>query len=328
MTVLVEEAPHEARGRAMGSSMQLLATGPQASAQRALEQAAAMVADLEARWSRFLPTSEISQLNAAPAFTPVAVSAPTIELVARGVEAWRRTAGAFDPTMLLLTIDAGYDRSFEQLSGPTNPAERSELPSTTIVVDTGLAASSRCGEIMVDRKAGTVTLPADCGFDPGGLGKGLAADLIAEAMLGWGADGALVNLGGDLRCLGRAPSPGWWTVALPDESAADGRRQVQLVDGGVATSTCRRRRWTTATGQARHQTHHLIDPSLRGASTAAAHAVTVVAASACDAETVATALAAAESPSLEPRSLGGAAVLLTTSDGSTSGHNGIDRYLR
>lgn len=324
MTAFAEESLRELSGRAMGSSMQLLGIGAEPAIETALEHAAAMVADLEARWSRFVPTSEISQLNAAPAFTPVAVSAPTIELVARGIDAWRRTGGAFDPTMLRLMIDAGYDRSFEQLTRLTKPAERSNPPRTAIVVDTGLSEPSRCGEIVVDRIAGTVMFPNDCAFDPGGLGKGLAADLVAEAMLGWGADGALVNLGGDLRCTGRTPSPGWWTVALPDESAAANRRQIQLVEGGVATSTCRRRRWMTPSGQ----THHLVDPSLRRASTAAADSVTVIAAAACDAETIATALAATGSPPLESASLGGAAVLLTGSDGLTSGHNGIERYLR
>ena len=40
------------------------------------------------------------------------------------------------------------------------------------------------------------------GFDPGGIGKGLAADLVATAAVDLGADGAMVSLGGDLRVAG------------------------------------------------------------------------------------------------------------------------------
>ena len=75
------------------------------------DRAAARVADLEARWSRFLPDSEISRCNALSG-RPVCVSEETVRLVACAVSGWRLTDGRFDPTVLAALRDAGYDRDF------------------------------------------------------------------------------------------------------------------------------------------------------------------------------------------------------------------------
>src|SRR2546429_593200 len=75
-----------------------------------VSRALALVDGLEARWSRFLADSEVSRLNAA-AGQPVSVSADTIKLVSTAVDAWRLTAGRFDPTVLGDVVRAGYDRT-------------------------------------------------------------------------------------------------------------------------------------------------------------------------------------------------------------------------
>ena len=62
-----------------------------------IERARTRIDQLEGRWSRFLPESEISQLNDR-AGTPLAVSDDTVELITRAVEAWRFTGATFDPT--------------------------------------------------------------------------------------------------------------------------------------------------------------------------------------------------------------------------------------
>src|SRR5690242_3981796 len=79
-----------------------------------LVQARSRIDDLERRWSRFLPDSELSRLNRA-AGHPVAVDEETFSLIALAVHAWRETGGRFDPTVLDAVCAEGYDRSFEQL---------------------------------------------------------------------------------------------------------------------------------------------------------------------------------------------------------------------
>jgi thiamine biosynthesis lipoprotein len=199
------------------------------------------IEDLEARWSRFLPTSEISRLNAS-AETPVPVSPETYELIERALDAWRMTEGRFDPTVLGDVLRAGYVTSFEH------------LPTAAPTPTSGLRRGAE--HIELDATTGSVCLPAGVGFDPGGIGKGLAADLVVAELLAWGADGACVNLGGDLRVAGDAPE-GSWVVAIEHPWRPGPTARVYLRDGGVATSSRTRRRWATATGAA----HHLIDPT-------------------------------------------------------------------
>ena len=132
------------------------------------ELAADRVDELEARWSRFRPTSEVSAINQS-AGSAVAVSADTVELVTKAIAAWELTEGAFDPTVLPALEASGYDRSFETID-------------TSMPAPTGCDGQRTpgCAGIVVDLDRGTVLLPENVGFDPGGIGKGLAADLIAR----------------------------------------------------------------------------------------------------------------------------------------------------
>ena len=114
-----------------------------------------------------------------------------------------------------------------------------------------------CSAITWDDAACTVTLPAGVGFDPGGIGKGLAADIVTEELLAAGAAGALVSVGGDVRVRGESPSGPTWSLAI-DDASRDGVELLRLGlgDGAIATSSRLQRRWTTRAGEA----HHLIDP--------------------------------------------------------------------
>ena len=135
-------------------------------------------------------------------------------------------------------------------------------------------------EILVDVATGWIRLPRGTTLDPGGLGKGLAADIVVEQLIRDGATGALVEIGGDIRAAGTPPIGDAWTIAIAP--AIDDRqpRIVQLSEGGVATSTSRLRTWTHQ-GERRH---HLVDPrTLRPADTGAV-SCTVVAGSAAWAE--------------------------------------------
>jgi thiamine biosynthesis lipoprotein len=211
----------------------------------------------------------VSQLNRW-AGIPVAVSPDTVTLVEHAVVAWRLSGGAFDPTVLGALIRAGYDRSFERV-GASGSAGVSTL---------GLGAD----DIVIGREA--VTLPAGTGFDPGGIGKGLAADLVCTELLVAGADGVCVNLGGDVRVAGIGPTGGSWTVAVEHPDMDEPLASLGLADGAVATSTTLRRRWQVG-GQTRH---HLIDPQTGQPSTSDVTFATVVAGQAWTAEVLAKAV--------------------------------------
>jgi thiamine biosynthesis lipoprotein len=228
--------------------------------------------DLERLWSRFLEDSEVSEMNRR-AGQPVQVSAETAMLVERALDAWRLSAGSFDPTVLGAVVSAGYDRSFDLLATGGEPP--SFLPGPPPAGAAGIEIEGR-----------TVRLPSGAGFDPGGIGKGLAADLVAEEVIAGGAEGVCVNLGGDVRLSGAAPAGAAWTVAVEHPWSTAPIARLGLVDGAVATSTTLRRRWR-AGGVTRH---HLIDPLSGLPSDTDLNLATVVTARAWAAEVLAKAV--------------------------------------
>ncbi len=200
-----------------------------------LRQAADRLDHLERCWSRFMPSSDISRLNRS-AGLPVPVDHSTLLLVDRSVRGWRRTGGTFDPTV-------GVAMARLPVGGGSCHAESMAQPAPG------------CLDIHVDVGARTVRLPPGAVFDPGGIGKGLAADLIAEELVEGGASGALVNIGGDLRAVGEGPN-GSWTVAVERSVLDRSRDHVAVMElaggGGVATSTAHHRRWRGVADDSRH----------------------------------------------------------------------------
>ena len=247
----------------MGSDAHVIVEG---GCEQLADEARRRLFDLEQRWSRFIPDSEVDRLND-HAGQPVAVSAETVLLVERAVEAWRITGGAFDPTVLGDVIRAGYDRTFDELTGTPDPS--------TLMLG--------CTDIEIQDRE--IRLPAGTGFDAGGIGKGLAADIVAVEVMAAGADGVCINLGGDLRVVGTS-SDGTWTVAVEHPSFGDPIAHLGLEYGAVATSTTLKRRWV-AGGEERH---HLIDPQTGLPSTTDLTLATVIAGEAWIAEVLAKAV--------------------------------------
>jgi thiamine biosynthesis lipoprotein len=256
------------------------------------------LATLEARWSRFRADSELSRLNASGG-RPTVVHPHTTMLIERSVWSWLRTAGRFDPTVLDALESAGYTTAFDDLP------DCSPAPS-------GRPAPG-CDGIEVDRSLDMIRLPRGVRLDPGGIGKGLAADLVACALVDHGAAGALVSVGGDLRVAGRPPVGGW-ELEVDHHLAPPARLNLRV--GALATSSVLRRRWATDAGVA----HHVIDPRTGRPTDTTIVACSVVAGEAWWAEALATAVLVDGADSLSPDLASlldqHAGALLTSADGS------------
>lgn len=223
-------------------------------------EAQRMLERIERRWSRFLPGSDITRLNMAGG-RPVVVDPLTLTLLAAMAEAARVTEGRYDSTVLPILVAAGYGSSID------HPSLVTFLPATSLAVGGGSG-------VRFDAARMSATVPPGVALDPGGIGKGLAADLVVAELLAAGAGGALVDVGGDLACAGQPPSPTGWPVTVehpddPDEDVVT----FEVSAGGVATSSTRSRRWVHD-GAARH---HVIDPASGAMSETDLTAVTVVA---------------------------------------------------
>ncbi len=238
---------------------------------------------LEDCWSRFRPDSELNRLNAAAGLGPMPVSSDLLNLVLHMKHAWQLSGGLFDPTVLQAVRALGYDADFDEVVARD---ALTGVDEATLGTTPGMAA------VTFDPHAGTVSLPKRVGIDPGAIGKGLAADVVAAELMSAGAAGVLVNLGGDLTFEGVTSDGSPWTIAVQDERISPDRsdRTLRLLEfprqtrhAGVATSTTLKRRW------AQGRRHHVIDPRTGNMSASDLVQVTVAADRAWQAEITATA---------------------------------------
>jgi len=277
--------------RAMGTDVRLSVLGDPT----LLVGARRRVEELEARWSRFRPDSEVGRINRSTAHL-VAVDEETFHLVALAVRGWRDTDGRFDPTVHDALCAAGYDRSFEDLAPVAG--DGADVPG--------------CAGIRLDPRYDGVSVPAGVRLDLGGIGKGRAADLVAEDLVTAGARSAIADLGGDLRIAG-PPLDQPLVVEIDDpHGAGAAAATVRLREGALATSSTAGRRWTVD-GEVRH---HLIDPTSGRPATSGLASVTVLAADAAWAEVLAkAALVAGEAEGVALLERHGTPGLLVTDGG-------------
>lgn len=226
---------HDLEFPCFGSTVRLRIGHPDAGlAHDLLLRAKATAEDVHTTLSRFEPDSELSRLN-----TDTRTTVPASPLLRRFasavIKAGRLSDGLVDATVLDAVIAAGYDQHWQP--GASMSPARPPSPRSTAGWST----------VRVTRDA--IIRPPGVQLDSGGLGKGLAADLIAERFAPYGS--WLVDCGGDLRLGGTTGLVRPVEVKDPDdpELVVD---VLRLRAGGVATSGTTRRRWSGG--------HHLIDP--------------------------------------------------------------------
>lgn len=230
------------------------------------------IEQLEARWSRFIEDSELSLLNAAGG-SRTHVSRDTLVLIDAMRQAHDLTAGVYDPTFLFEVLATGYTASIEE---PARVSISIDLPCPGLSVH----------DAIVDQAGSTVRLPDGLALDAGGIGKGLAADLVVGELLAGGTAGALVSLGGDISAGGRPPDGEAWMVDVADPIGGSGAAtRLTVSGGGLATSSTVARR-SSRNGRSHH---HTIDPATRRPSETDIATVTVAADTGWRAEAHATA---------------------------------------
>ena len=241
----------------MASDLHILATD---ASPTQIDDVVAALDHLERCWSRFIPTSDISRINTMGGGR-LAVDDSTITLLAAMVDGVQITEGRFDPTVLPALVTHGYATSRVD-------------PSRSTLLSGHVSADASVSQLELDPVSGMVTVPEGLALDPGGIGKGLAADLAVARLIASGARGALVSIGGDLAMVGDPPDDAGWLVDVEHPEPTDGILcSLAVSGGGVATSSTRSRRWTLD-GIERH---HQIDPKTSMPSTTDLATVTIIA---------------------------------------------------
>ena len=269
--------------RAMGTDVELLLDAEDSSL---LTGAEAEFRRLETVFSRFLPDSQLSQLNEAGEGR---IGPELLEVIELAVEAREASGGRFDPTVHDAVVAAGYDRSFELIND--------DVPASAT------APARVGGAVAVDQAARHVAIEPGYRLDLGGIAKGWAADRVLAVLSNAGP--ALVNAGGDVAVAGRV-----WPIAV---EAGGAEITLGLEDGGVATSGRDRRAWLRD-GRAQH---HLIDPFTGFSAGGDVLTVTVATGSASEAEVLAKTLflAGDSQRALDEAELAGIPTVLVTSAG-------------
>jgi len=199
-------------------------------ADRCTEAAFAEIYKVDELMSRYKSDSQINKVNRDGSKRAVEVSDSVYEVLQRSVEISKLSDGAFDITVGPLVE---LFRSAEKKEAAPSKEEIAQ-------------AKSKVGyeKLKLDDHNKTVRLTVEgMQLDLGGIAKGYAVDKAIEAAQKAGAVGAMVDIGGDILCFGKAPKgKESWLIGLKNPSTssdAEGRDIVltlRLKDSAVATS--------------------------------------------------------------------------------------------
>jgi thiamine biosynthesis lipoprotein len=303
--------------RAMGSEIRLIIGDPEPGAdepdpERAARESREFIERYEQCLSRFRPESELSALNADP--RAVVPASPLLrDAVTAAVRAARATDGLVDPTLVDEIEAVGY---LESREGATPARLRDALLLAPARAPAHPSSDRRWAQIEVDEEVGVIRRPPGVRIDSGGIGKGLAADLLAERLSD--QQRFVVNCGGDLRVGGRRP--GRFEVLAQHPLTGEHDQRLWIEAGAIATSGLNVRVWRRENGR---YAHHLLDPETGEPAWTGLVGATALAPSGVEAETLSKA-ALLSGPAGARRLLAAHGGLIVHEDGEVEPVGGID----
>ena len=209
-----------------------------------LDGAIALCKEYESRFSRTIETSEIYQLNhRSPEEQTFQLSAETAELLDIALRCCEQSDGAFDIT--LEPLSRLWDFTGDSPAVP-NPAQIEE-------------AVAVCGYENLHLDGTTLTfLSPDTTIDLGGIAKGYIADRLKEYLTEAGIQSAIINLGGNVLCIGSRPDGTPFRIGLqkPFAKRSETFETTAIRDLSVVTSGIYERYFTIDD----RIYHHILDP--------------------------------------------------------------------
>jgi thiamine biosynthesis lipoprotein len=228
-----------------------------------LDEAWALAHRLERLWTRFDSSSDVQRLNWAEG-RPTEVDPLTVRLIDELKKANALSDGDFDPTLLPALLDVGYTASLADSTRVTTLPESARAP--------GNAA----GIVVSGTK---ITMPRGTTIDAGGMGKGLAGDLVCARARELGAYGVMTEFLGDIVVAGAAPDGVAWRLGIEDPFDTEKElAQVRISSGAIVTSSQRKRRFGST------DKHHLLNPTDASSAQTAVQTATVIAGTGAHAE--------------------------------------------
>ncbi|MBD3385681.1 hypothetical protein GF407_12250 [candidate division KSB1 bacterium] len=190
---------------AMATLFQIYVIHPETSyAEQAAWDAFDKVDQLEQEFSRFLPNSDISRINALPKNGSISISVDTYACLQVCKQLYEITFGAFD-----ITIGNLYELWLDDDKSLKNPSTRDIKAAQD---------STGMHHIRLDsRNLNLSKLGHNINLDLGGVGKGFALDRIKDVLQDWEIKTALIHAGySSVLALGKPFQLDGWPVTISD----------------------------------------------------------------------------------------------------------------
>lgn len=193
-------------------------------ARKAMSAAYTEMRRVEALLSRYHNDSQIAKINrSAGGVQFISADREVLEILQRSLQYSVITAGLFDITVGPLTDLWGIGTEHEQVP------ENSELLRILPYVD--------YKNVEIQEEKGVRLRYPEMTLDLGGIAKGYSIDRGIEILHRHNIDSALLNAGGDIRCIGEKPEGSPWRIGIQhprEQSKILGI--IELKDSAVATS--------------------------------------------------------------------------------------------
>lgn len=230
----------------MGTVVFVTAVGnDEPTAQKAAQAGLQEIRRLEELLSTWIPTSELSKVNAMAGQESVQVSLETFEVVERSLEVGHLTNGGFN-------IAVGPAVQAWNASGEGQVPSPEDLEAIRFQVDVS--------QIQLDTRNRSIRLKRPgMQIDVGGIGKGYAADLAAKVMQASGATAGVVALSGDIKTFGRMPDDQRFVFGIQHPRKEEGEilGRVELENEAVSTAGDYQRYFM----KDGIRYHHILDPA-------------------------------------------------------------------
>ncbi|MGN1002710.1 MAG: FAD:protein FMN transferase [Oscillospiraceae bacterium] len=207
-----------------------------------IDECFALCEKYEKIFSRTDPESELYRLNAADS---AVVSDELLTVLTAALRYCELSGGRFDITMGAISDMYGFSGN-----APTLPApEKIEEALAHVGYE----------KVRIDGSTVTLTDP-DTVIDLGAIAKGYIADRLKDFLLEKGVESAIIDLGGNILCVGSKPDGSDFRVGIqyPDRNTNRTITTARLSDLSVVTSGVYQRFFETEDGTVYH---HLLDPS-------------------------------------------------------------------
>jgi len=248
-----------------------IATGNQC-----VESALDEINNVDNLMSDFKEDSEISRVNRDAFARPVKVGPATFEVIQKSIEISKLTDGAFDITVGPLVKLFRTARDTGKAPAPDQIAD----------------AKAKVGyeKLVLNDADQTVRFTVEgMSLDLGGIAKGYAVDKAIEVMQQHGALGAMVDIGGDVRCFGTPPKgKETWIIGLqdPNTDAGPGLFLKLKIGNAAVTTSGDYQQYAIIDGK---RQSHILDRKT-GKSVQGLSSVTIIAQNATTADALATAV--------------------------------------